>query len=203
MGKIDYKKEFSDLYKASAKKPHIVDVQEMNFLMVDGLGDPNSSQDFSNAIEALYSLSYTLKFAIKMGPTAVDYGVPPLEGLWWADDCSAFKEGRKDEWEWTLMIMQPEFVTPDLLAGATEKVRAKKDPVALSKVRFESFCEGPAAQIMHVGPYSEEGPTIEKLHEFICDSGYTLAGKHHEIYLGDPRRAAPEKLRTIIRQPMK
>ncbi|MDP6633996.1 MAG: GyrI-like domain-containing protein [Phycisphaerae bacterium] len=202
MGKIDYKKEFSILYKASSKTPHVVDVHEMNFLMVDGQGDPNSSQDFQDAVEALYSLSFTLKFAIKLGPTAVDYGVPPLEGLWWADDIAAFKAGRKDEWKWTLMIMQPEFVTPALLNDAIEKLKAKKDPTALSKVRFEPFCEGRAAQIMHIGPYSEEGPTIEKLHAFIRENGCEVAGKHHEIYLGDPRRAAPEKLRTIVRQPM-
>ena len=203
MGKIDYKKEFSILYKASAKTPHIVDVAEMNFFMVDGQGDPNSSQGFQDAVEALYSLSYTLKFTIKMGEPAVDYGVPPLEGLWWADDISAFTSGRKDDWKWTLMIMQPEFVTPDLVDGAIEKVRTKKNPPALSKVRFKSFREGLGAQILHVGPYSEEGPTIEKLHTFIQESGRELTGKHHEIYLGDPRRAAPEKLRTIIRQPMK
>jgi hypothetical protein len=202
MEKIDYKKELSVLYKASAKTPHVVDVPQMNFFMIDGQGDPNNSQDFTDAIEALYSLSYTLKFTIKKGPTAVDYGVPPLEGLWWADDMSVFASGAKDEWKWTLMIMQPEFVTPDLVDDAIEQVRAKKDPAALSKVRFKEFCEGPGAQILHVGPYSEEGPTIEKLHAFIQDSGHELTGKHHEIYLGDPRRAAPEKLRTIIRQPM-
>jgi len=202
MAKIDYRKELSVLYKASAKTAHIVDVPQMNFLMVDGEGDPNSSQDFQDAVEALYSLSYTLKFTIKTGKSAVDYRVPPLEGLWWADDMSAFKSGRKNEWKWTLMIMQPEFVTPDLVDAAIEKVRSKKNPVALSKVRFEPFNEGSAAQILHIGPYSEEGPTIEKLHVFIRDSGHEPAGKHHEIYLGDPRRAAPEKLRTIIRQPM-
>jgi hypothetical protein len=202
MAKIDYKKRLSEFYKASAKIPHIVDVPEMNFLMVDGQGDPNVSQEFQDAIEALYSLSYTLKFTIKKGESGVDYGVPPLEGLWWADDMSAFKSGRKDEWKWTLMIMQPEFVTPELVDAAIEKVRVKKNPAALSKVRFESFSEGAAAQILHVGPYSEEGPTIEKLHAFIRDVGHEPAGKHHEIYLGDPRRAAPEKLRTIIRQPM-
>jgi len=203
MAKIDYRKELSVLYKASAKTAHIVDVPQMNFFMVDGEGDPNNSQDFQDAVEALYSLSYTLKFAIKMGKSAVDYGVPPLEGLWWADDMSSFTSGRKDDWKWTLMIMQPEFVTGELVDAAIEKVRAKKNPAALSKVRFVPFAEGPAAQILHVGPYSEEGPTIEKLHAFIRDCGNEPAGKHHEIYLGDPRRAAPEKLRTIIRQPMK
>jgi hypothetical protein len=202
MGKIDYKKELSVLYKASAKAPHVVDVPEMNFFMVDGQGDPNDSQEFTDAVEALYGLSYTLKFAIKKGPTAVDYGVPPLEGLWWADDMSVFTSGCKADWKWTLMIMQPEFVTLDLVDDAIEQVRAKKDPAALSKVRFKTFAEGLGAQILHVGPYSEEGPTIEKLHAFIQDSGHELTGKHHEIYLGDPRRAAPEKLRTIIRQPM-
>lgn len=203
MAKIDYRKVLSVLYKASAKTAHIVDVPQMNFFMVDGEGDPNGSQEFSDAVEALYSLSYTLKFTIKMGKSAVDYGVPPLEGLWWAEDMSAFTSGRKDEWKWTLMIMQPKFVTPELVGGAIEKVRSKKNPAALSKVRFESFSEGAAAQILHVGLYSEEGPTIEKLHAFIRDSGYEPAGKHHEIYLSDPRRAAPEKWRTIVRQPMK
>ncbi len=202
MAKIDYKKELGDLYKASAKTARIVDVPEMNFFMVDGQGDPNSSQDFADAVEALYGLSYTLKFMIKKGKSAVDYGVLPLEGLWWADDMSAFASGSKDDWKWTMMIMQPEFVTPELVDAGIEQLKAKKDPIALPKVRFKSFAEGPSAQIMHVGPYNQEGPTIEKLHEFIRDSESELTGKHHEIYLSDPRRAAPEKLKTIIRQPM-
>ncbi len=202
MEKIDYKKQLKHLYKPSAGKVEIVDVPQMNFLMIDGEGDPNTSQEFQEAVEALFGLSYTLKFIIKKGKLAIDYGVMPLEGLWWADDMSAFRTGDKDKWKWTVMIMQPEYVTTDLLGQAVEQVRKKKNPPALPKVRFEAFAEGKAAQTMHVGPFSEEGPTIENVHSFIEASGCELSGKHHEIYLSDIRRAAPEKWKTIVRQPM-
>jgi hypothetical protein len=115
---------------------------------------------------------------------------------------SAFTHDRKDEWKWTLMIVQPELITAEMVADAVEQVRAKKDPVALPLVRFESWQEGRAAQTMHIGPFTEEGPTIERVHGFIADNGYGLSGKHHEIYLSDIRRAAPEKWKTIIRQPV-
>jgi hypothetical protein len=202
MEQIDFKKEFKHLYKPSSKKVEIVEVPEWNFLMVDGEGDPNKSQAFQDAVEVLYALSYTLKFMIKKGRYGVDYGVLPLEGLWWADDMSSFKEGRKDDWYWTLMIMQPEMVKEKLVRQAIEQVREKKNPVSLPLVRFESFEEGRAAQTMHIGPFSEEGPTIEKVHAFIEESGSRRRGKHHEIYLSDVRRAAPEKWKTIVRQPM-
>jgi len=202
MAKIDYKKELKHLYKPSAKKVAIVDVAQMNFLMIDGEGDPNTSQDFQDAVEALYGLSYTLKFVIKKGELAIDYGVMPLEGLWWADDMSQFSVEKKENWKWTLMIMQPEYVSTELFHEAGKQVKKKKNPVALSRVRFETFYEGRAAQIMHIGPFSEEGPTVEKVHHFIKEKGSKLSGKHHEIYLSDFRRAAPEKLKTIIRQPM-
>lgn len=200
--KIDFKKELKHLYGAAKNKAEIVDVPRMNFLMVDGSGDPNTSQAFKDAIEALYSVSYTLKFMIKKGKTPVDYVVPPLEGLWWADDWDAFGTGEKDKWKWTVMIMQPEYVTEDLFENAVQQVEKKKNPPALSRLRLEGFHEGFAAQTMHIGPYAEEGPSIEKLHSFINEKGYTLKGKHHEIYLSDPRRSAPEKMKTIIRQPM-
>lgn len=200
--KIDYKRELKQLYKASAKNAAVVDVPEMNFLMIDGLGDPNGSQPFQEAAEALFALSYALKFMIKKGPSAIDYGVLPLEGLWWADDMSSFGSGSKSDWRWTLMIMQPEHVTAELVFAAIEQVREKKNPPALDRVRYESFTEGRAAQIMHIGPFSEEGPTIEKLHHYIEQSGHRLVGKHHEIYLSDIRKAAPEKWKTIIRQPI-
>ncbi len=174
----------------------------MNFLMVDGEGDPNTSKSFSDAIEALYPLSYTLKFMVKKGEMGVDYGVLPLEALWWANDMSAFSTGNKDAWKWTLMIMQPEFVTPQMVEEAMKEVERKKKPASLPLVRFESFKEGKAAQIMHIGPFSEEGPTIEKVHLFIEDNGSHRVGKHHEIYLSDMRRATPEKWKTIVRQPM-
>ena len=202
MEKIDYKKKLKQLYKHSTKKVEIVEVPEMNFLMIDGEGDPNTSQSFSDAIEALFPLAYTLKFMVKKGDIGIDYGVLPLEALWWADDMSAFTTGNKDSWKWTAMIMQPEFITRELVEIATKEVEIKKNPGSLSLVRFESFKEGKAAQVMHIGPFSEEGPTIEKLHLFIEDKGCHRAGKHHEIYLSDIRRAAPEKWKTIIRQPM-
>jgi len=201
MEKIDYKKEFKHLYRSSAKKVEVVEVSKMNFLMIDGDGGPNHPT-FQNAIEVLFPLSYTLKFMIKKSDIGIDYGVLPLEGLWWADDMSSFIKDKKDDWKWTLMIMQPELVKKEMVVKAIEEVRKKKNPVALPLVRFESFAEGKAAQIMHIGPFSEEGPTVEKLHVFIGDSGSQRIGKHHEIYLSDIRRAAPEKWKTIIRQPM-
>ena len=202
MTKIDYKRELKNLYKPSAKKVDIVKIPQMNFLMIDGKGDPNTSQSFQDAIDALYPLSYAMKFMVKRGEIEIDYGVMPLEGLWWTDDMSAFSVENKDLWQWTLMIMQPEFIVKEMVENATEEVRKKKNPVALQSVRFESLAEGKAAQIMHIGPFSEEGPTIAKLHSFIEENGSQQIGKHHELYLSDIRRAAPEKWKTIIRQPM-
>jgi len=201
MDKIDLRKERPDLWKASAKAPTMVDVPAMHFLMVDGEGEPNTSAAFQQAIEALYGLSYTLKFASKMG-RGIDWKVMGIEGLWWADDPEAFRAGRKDEWRWTLLIAQPDVVTAEAVEAARETLRQKKNPAALDRVRLERFDEGLSAQMLHVGPYSEEGPTIERLHAFIRDQGYDLAGKHHEIYLSDPRRVAPEKLKTILRYPV-
>ena len=202
MEKIDYKKKLKHLYKTSPKKVEIVEVPLMNFLMVDGEGDPNTSQSFSDAIEALFPLAYTLKFMVKKGDMGIDYGVLPLEALWWADDMIAFTAGNKDTWKWTVMIMQPEFITREMVEKATKEVGRKKKPVSLPLVRFESYKEDKAAQTMHIGPFSEEGPTIEKVHLFIEENGSQRVGKHHEIYLSDIRRSAPEKWKTIIRQPM-
>ena len=202
MSKIDYKKELKHLYRPSAKKVEAVDVPRMNFLMIDGKGDPNTSQEFKDAIGVLYPLSYTLKFMIKKGGIGVDYGVLPLEGLWWADDMSSFVDDRREHWQWTLMIMQPELVTEQMVQEANAQVLKKKNPVSLPLVRFESFEEGKVAQILHVGPFSEEGPSVEKVHAFIEESGSQRRGKHHEIYLSDIRRAAADNWKTIIRQPM-
>lgn len=200
--KIDFKRELRHLYKPSAKKIELVDVPAMNFLMVDGKGEPGTSTAYLHAVEALYSLSYPIKFMVKKGEMGIDYGVMPLEGLWWADDMSDFVTGNKANWQWTMMIMQPDLVTAELVDEATAQVRTKKNPAALDKVRFQSLTEGKAAQTLHIGPFAEEGPTIQRVHEFIEASGAQLAGKHHEIYLSDIRRAAPEKWRTVIRQPL-
>ncbi|MCB1662123.1 MAG: GyrI-like domain-containing protein [Pseudomonadales bacterium] len=202
MKKIDFKKELKHLYRPSARDVAIVDVPAMNYLMIDGEGDPNNAQAYQDAIGVLYPLSYTLKFMIKRSDIAVDYGVMPLEGLWWADDMTSFSVDNKDDWKWTLMIMQPVLVTESMVLDAIEQVKEKKNPTALPLVRFETFNEGKAAQILHVGPFSDEGPAVEKVHAFIDESKSILRGKHHEIYLSDIRRSEPEKWKTIIRQPM-
>ena len=201
MKKINFKKELAKFYNPSKTKVRLVDVPAMNFLMIDGKGDPNTSPAYAAAIEALFAVSYTLKFTIKKGEMAIDYGVMPLEGLWWVEDMRNFDPEKKEDWLWTAMIMQPDFITKEMVQDALDTVRMKKNPEALTKIRFETFREGPSAQIMHIGPFSEEGPTIKKVHDHIHSQSFDLTGKHHEIYLSDIRRAAPEKWRTIIRQP--
>jgi hypothetical protein len=202
MEKIDFKKRLKHLYRPSARTPVVVEVPPMNFLMIDGKGDPNSAPAYQEAVEALYAVAYALKFMVKKGPQAVDYGVLPLEGLWWVEDMRLFSVEDKGAWQWTMMIMQPDYVDAELYTAALAQVEAKKKPPALGRMRFETYDEGLSAQIMHIGPYADEEPTIEKLHQFIADEGYQRRGKHHEIYLGDPRRTAPERLKTVIRQPM-
>lgn len=202
MKKIDYKKELKYLYAPSSKEISVVDIPTTNYLMIDGKGDPNTSKEYVEAIEALYAISYTIKFMIKKGKRQIDFSVMPLEGLWWVPDMNNFSVERKDEWMWTAMIMQPEIVTKPMVNEAIESVREKKNPPALEKLRYEPFMEGKSAQMLYFGPYKDEGPTIVRLHAYIVERGYKLTGKHHEIYLNDPRRTAPEKLKTIIRQPM-
>jgi hypothetical protein len=200
MDKMDLKKELKNLYNPSSKEISTVDVPAMNFLLVDGEGAPTSPQ-YSAAIEALFSVSYTLKFMVKKGK-GIDYAVMSLEGLWWVDDMTMLSADRKDEWKWTAMIMQPRYVSAEDFKMVVEQVKKKKNPAALPKVCFESFKEGPVAQIMYVGPFSAEGPTIARIHPHITSSGHELSGKHHEIYLNNPATTAPEKLKTILRQPM-
>lgn len=200
MNKIDLKKELKPLYTASAKEASMVTVPPLKYLMFNGFGDPNTNPEFPAGIEALYTVSYTLKFMLKK-EQGLDYVVPPLAGLWWmlmAD----FDPDRRDDWRWTLMIPQPEEVTKELLAEALAAAKKKKALPALEKLRLEIYDEGQAAQILHVGPYGDEAPTIERLHNFIKEKGFHFCGKHHEIYLSDPRRTAPEKLKTILRQPI-
>jgi hypothetical protein len=201
-GKIDLKKEFKRLYQASAKDIIELDVPTLRFLMADGKGDPNTSKEYAEAVEALFSVSYTAKFMVKKADGGKDYAVMPLEGLWWADDLSAFAANDKSKWLWTMMILQPSFVPDEVIEKAIAEVARKKALPAVRKLRLESFTEGRCAQILHVGPFSEEGPTIARLHEFI-EARTGLTGKHHEIYLSDIRRADPKKWKTIIRQPMK
>lgn len=201
MEKFDYRKELKHLYNPSTKEVVEVDIPDANYLMIDGEGDPNKSQTYSDAIESLYAVSYSVKFMIKKGPLAIDYCVMPLEGLWWTDDTSCFTMEDKSNWKWTVMICQPSFVTEEMIELAISEVKKKKKLTAISKIRLECFSEGKCAQIMHIGPFTEEGPAIEKVHQFI-KSRSQLTGKHHEIYLSDIRKASPSKWKTIIRQPM-
>lgn len=200
MASIDLKKLRGDY---TAKKiPEIVEIPARQFLTIDGAGDPNTAEEYRHAIEALYPLAYALRAALKQA-SGVAYVVMPLEGLWWAEDMRDFTTADKSNWLWTAMIGLPEAVTAAMVQETLPTVTDKKKLVAGDRVRVEEFSEGSAAQILHIGPYATEGPTIARLHQLIADNGYTLSGKHHEIYLSDPRKADPTKLRTIIRQPFR
>jgi len=202
MTKTDFKKTLKEFYNP-AKKFVSVDVPEMQFIMVDGHGDPNTAQEYKDAVEALYAVAYKIKFISKK-TLEKDYVVPPLEGLWWAEDMETFITRDKSAWDWRMMIMTPDWITSEIFADAVEQVRKKKNPAALDKVRLESYAEGLSVQIMHIGSYDDEGPVLAKMHnEFIPEKGFVENGKHHEIYLSDPRRVAPEKLKTVLRQPVK
>jgi hypothetical protein len=212
MKKIDYKKEYKDLYLPKLE-PMLIDVPEMIFLMTDGKGDPNTSEEFQNAMGVLYGLSYTIKMS-KMNNTQpkgyFEYVVPPLEGLWWHEDEKVFDGTQisdKSKFLWTIMIRQPEFVTKEVFLWAKDILSKKKPELDLSKARYELFKEGKCAQVMHIGSYDNEFETIKKLEHFIKELGYandiSETRKHHEIYLSDPRKTAPEKLKTVIRHPVK
>jgi hypothetical protein len=202
MVKLDLKKESKQYYNPSTQQVEIVDIPKMAFMMIDGEGDPNTARSYQDALQALYSVSYALKFMLKKSGDFPDFTVMPLEGLWWADNMDDFLQENKSNWKWTMMIRQPDFVTEEHVIRGIEQVREKKGIQSIDLLRFESYHEGLSVQIMHIGPYSEEGPTIQKMHEFAFANGYRLQGKHHEIYLSDPRRISPEKWKTVIRQPV-
>lgn len=203
MEKIDFRREFKDLYAPSSKDFSIVDVPSMRFLMVDGQGDPNSAESYREAVEAVYAVSYVLKFASKK-ELDKDYVVAPLEGLWSAPDPSAFELRAKDEWQWTMLIVQPSWISVEMVDFAFGAAQAKKDLPALSLLRLEDFAEGQSVQILHIGSYDDEAPTLRRLHtEFMPAHGLTFNGRHHEIYLSDPRKTEAAKLKTILRQPVK
>ena len=196
--KLDLRKQFAAFYNPPANLVEIVEVPRMNFLMVDGKGDPNTAPAYKESIEILYGVSYTLKFGVKK-EKHLDYSVMPLEGIWYGDMSSPVQ---LRDWSWTSMIMQPEIATGDMVERAVDELEQRKKIPGLGKIRFEHFEEGTAAQIMHIGPYATENPTIERLHRHIMEKGLKMRGYHHEIYLGDPRRSAPSRLRTILRQPV-
>jgi len=211
MKTLDLKREFKHLYQPSAKKAEIVQLPRLQFAMIDGAiekgSEPDKSPSFAEATQALYSISYTLKFMLKKHKTdPVDYPVMALEGLWWVED-GMFDITVKDNWFYTLMILQPELITQDIFAEGLEQVRRKKgDSEILSKLRLEHFEEGLCVQTMHIGPYATEPATVERMRVFARENGYRdcvgLGGKHHEIYLGDPRKADPAKLKTVLRHPV-
>lgn len=202
MEKIDLKKEFKQLYMPKNKDWELVDVPAMNFLMIDGAGNPNTAQSYREAVEALFSVSYTLKFMSKR-QLDKDYTVMPLEGLWYADDMSVFETFDKDAYQWTMMIMQPEWITKEMAIQAIATVQEKKGLPRLSELRFEAYHEGKSLQLIHIGSYDDEAPKLAYLHhEYMPKNGLKFNGNHHEIYIGDPRKSAPEKLKTILRQPV-
>jgi hypothetical protein len=198
----DWRKELKELYLPSSKEVSVVDVPKMRFLMVDGEGAPGS-ETMGECFGALYTISYGAKFAIKKKDAKKDFKVFPAEGLWWMNDDGSFEMGKKDRWKWTIMVAQPDQVTKESVEEVRAQAMKKKDNPLLSEVRFEEFIEGKAAQIMHIGPYDEEGPNIEKIHKLILSLGKKPSGKHHEIYLSDPGRVPSDKCKTVVRQPFK
>lgn len=202
MERVDFKAEVA-AYRAPRGRFEVVTVPAMRFLMLDGHGDPNTSAAYREAIEALYPVAYGLKFLSKR-ELGRDYVVMPLEGLWWADDFADFTSQRdKSRWDWTLLNMVPDWITPEQFETVRASAAAKGAPPALGALRLERFDEGLCVQTLHIGPYDDEGPVLAELHDaFLPAHGLRMRGKHHEVYLSDPRRAAPEKLRTILRQPV-
>lgn len=203
VSKVDLKVHLKDLYSPPASFT-LVDVPPFQFLMVDGHGDPNTAPEYAHAVEALYAVSYKAKFLSKK-ETGRDYVVMPLEGLWWAADMEVFTTARdKSAWDWTMMILQPDWITQEMFEEAAGQAAKGKDLPALPRLRLEAYHEGPSVQILHVGSYEDEAPVLQRLHrEFLPENNLEPAGKHHEIYLGDPRKVAPEKLRTVLRQPVR
>src|SRR5512146_1773434 len=201
MSPVDLSKALKPLYAPSAKHPSIVEVPDLAFVMIDGRGAPGA-EAYREALQALYSSAYTLKFSLKKADPDRDFKVMPLEGLWWVEGAPPRLDelqADRDSWSWTMMIAVPDFVTADDLRDAVAQAERRRPLPAIDRARLERFAEGLAAQIMHVGPYAAEAPTIERLHAFVAEQGYELRGRHHEIYLGDPRRTAPERLKTVLR----
>lgn len=202
MDKIDFKKTYKDLYMPGAEAFSEVIVPPLQYLMIDGQGNPNTAPQYTAAVEALYGLAYTLKFMSKR-TLSKDYAVPPLEGLWWADNPQDFVDRNKEAWQWTMMILQPDWISQELFDQARMTLRDKKNSPALPKVRLQTYDEGYSVHIMHIGSYDDEAPILHTLHtEYLPSHGLTFNGKHHEIYLSDPRKTTAAKLKTVLRQPV-
>jgi len=199
MNKLDLKKELKAVYTAK-KDPTILTVPAIQYVTFAGKGDPNTSELFQSAMGVLYGMAYTLKFMLK--DEGKDFTVMPLEGQWWSDDIKDFSEGNKDQWFWKVMIALPDYVTEKYFLKAQESLQEKKNPPNLAKAKLERLEDGLSVQVMYIGPYSDEGPAIKAMHHYAEEQGYTLRGKHREIYMGNPQRTAPEKLKTILRHPL-
>jgi hypothetical protein len=203
MNKVNFKKDLAELYNPKNTEWELVEVPAMIFLMADGKGDPNTSKDYSDALEALYNIAYAIKLMSRK-TLGRDYVVPPLEGLWSSDDPAVFSEADKGKYQWTMMIMQPDWITQTMFSAAMAAAKTKQHLRALSKVRFERYNEGTSLQLLHVGSYDDEAPKLKHLHnEYLPAHNLTFNGRHHEIYLSDPRKTAAAKLKTILRQPIK
>jgi hypothetical protein len=206
---LDFKKEYKDLYMPK-DKPMLLDVPSMNFIMVDGTGDPNPDKNpaFQQSVELLYGLSYAIKMSKMKGNQPegyYEYVIPPLEGLWWIEE-GTFSFEKRDNWLWTLMIRQPEFVSEDVFNWACQELIRKKPVLSSHKARFDAFSEGLCVQAMHIGPYSTEPETMKKIEEFLLSEGFKdrlkKDGKHHEIYISDPNKCKPESMKTVLRHPV-
>ncbi|QES45145.1 hypothetical protein DEJ49_32885 [Streptomyces venezuelae] len=202
MAPYDVKRERKEFYAPKNRAWAVVDVPEQQFIAVDGAGNPNTAPAYTEAVEALYTVAYTLKFAAKR-TAGGDFVVAPLEGLWWADTPEAFTSGAKDAWSWTMLISMPPWISKEMIEDAGQAAPAKKKRPAISRVRHLTLHEGRSAQVLHIGSYDDEAPVLHELHHtYLAAHGLRPTGLHHEIYLSDPRRTAPEKLRTVLRQPV-
>lgn len=202
MTHYDVKRDLKECYAPKNSEWALVEVPRQLFIALDGHGDPNTSDEFARAVEALYAVAYTIKFASKRSLDA-DFVVGPLEGLWWADDPRAFITRAKDTWRWRMLISQPDWITEDMIADATQTALAKKRLPAIAEVRRETLHEATSAQLLHNGPYDDEGPALATLHDdYLPAHNLRASGLHHEVYLSDRRKADPAKLKTILRQPV-
>jgi len=203
MTRYDVKRELKQFYAPRNTDWALVEVPEQQFVAVDGHGDPNTSTDYARAVEALYAVAYTIKFASK-ADLGRDFVVGPLEGLWWSDRPEVFTARDKDAWQWRMLLSQPDWITEDRIDQAKQTALAKKGLPAIADVRRECLTEGTSAQLLHIGPYDDEGPVLARLHgEYLAGNGLRMTGQHHEIYLSDPRRTEPARLRTVLRQPVR
>ena len=203
MSLTDLRKDFKQLFSASAKKPAIVDVPKLKYLTYDGEGHPADNEAFQKGFEALFSIGYTLKFTLKYSPSELDFKVMPPEALYWTADETPLSDAPSEQWRWRLMIAVPDFIDGVKVREARQTIKRKKGLTSVDHLRLRTFREGKTLQLMHIGPYDQEGPTIERMCEFAAENGLRIDGKHHEIYCSDPRRTAPEKLKTILRLPVK